>query len=157
MAWLWSPKSSKFHFWCANTHLARDNIKQLFLDVPSSVNAKAVCLTGGVSVSHLGWKLHIWKVVTLLAKSRQLKIEVQPTLLDSLVSEGQILSWECTWWDMDNYLAKRVSFNNLYKYKLLQGGFYMKITFIDRGDDFVSNFLLIIESSFSMDWTKIKP
>ena len=33
----------------------------------------------------------------------------------SLVSEGQILSWECTRLDMDTCLAKRVSFNNFYK------------------------------------------
>ena len=35
--------------------------------------------------------------------------------------------------------------------KLLQGGFYWKFTFIDKGDDFGTNLLLIIDSSISMD------
>ena len=63
----------------------------------------------------------------------------------SPVSEGQILCWESTRLDMDNYSAKKFSSNNSYKYKA--------VTFLDKGDDFGTNLLLIIDSLISMDWT----
>ena len=45
---------------------------------------------------------------------------------------------------MDDSLAKRVSLNNFYKYKLLQGGLYRNIAFINRGDDFGTNLFVNI-------------
>ena len=67
-----------------------------------------------------------------------------PAVLDhfwiSPVSEGQILCWESTRLDMDNYSAKKFSSNNLCKYKAVTRGILLEIYICWQGRRFWNKF-----------------